>query len=255
MSTPVDLNITMPYGVTMVGDGTNNPKLAAPHPKQMQNFGLKLPPGPCRIAASWEGEEKVGIVVQTNGTRNYRTIGNIPEKSGGVHVKGCSPSGRSKTTTCTSTDTSSHPAPRALSRFTRSTSNSAPRRGGGVGDHSKHRIRLGRAADDLVLRSICYGGQRGTSGRSGVSALTRGRVHHHSHRKRHTNHSNDYYSGICGVCGNYRGSDSGDSAICGAVECGRAIRLAQVLAGGVQVQRRRGGNHRHLPAVVAAGVR
>lgn len=86
MSTPIDLNVVMPYGVTVVGDGTNNPKLAAEHPKQMQNFGLKLPPGPCRIAASWEGDEKVGVVVQTNGTRNYRTVGNIPEKSGG----GCS---------------------------------------------------------------------------------------------------------------------------------------------------------------------
>ena len=88
MSTPIDLNVVMPYGVTVVGDGTNNPKLAAPHPKQMQNFGLKLPPGPCRIAASWEGDEKVGVVVQTSGTRNYRTVGNIPERSGG----GC-PSG------------------------------------------------------------------------------------------------------------------------------------------------------------------
>lgn len=86
MSTPVDLNIAMPYGVTVVGDGTNNPKLVAPHPRQLQNFGLKLPPGPCRIAASWEGDEKVGVVVQTSGTRNYRTVGNIPERSGG----GCS---------------------------------------------------------------------------------------------------------------------------------------------------------------------
>ncbi|MBC3179346.1 hypothetical protein [Corynebacterium lujinxingii] len=81
MTTPVD--IVMPYGVTVVGDGTNNPKLATAHPKQLQNLGLKLPPGPCRIAASWEGEEKVAIVVQTNGTRNYRTVLNLPEKTGG----------------------------------------------------------------------------------------------------------------------------------------------------------------------------
>ena len=87
MTTP-NVEIVMPYGVTVVGDGTNNPKLATSHPKQLQNFGLKLPPGPCRIAASWEGEENVGIVVQTSGTRNYRTVGNIPERSGG----GC-PSG------------------------------------------------------------------------------------------------------------------------------------------------------------------
>ena len=148
MSTPIDLNVVMPYGVTVVGDGTNNPKLAAPHPKQMQNFGLKLPPGPCRIAASWEGDEKVGVVVQTSGTRNYRTVGNIPERSGGgVPVRAWSQSGPSRTTTCTSTDTTFRRARRAPWKFTRSTSKRSFT-GGGVGGHPE----FGCAAGDQVVR-------------------------------------------------------------------------------------------------------
>lgn len=202
MTTP-NVEIVMPYGVTVVGDGTNNPKLAAEHPKQMQNFGLTLPPGPCRIAASWEGDEKVGVVVQTNGTRNYRIVGNIPEKSGGgVHVKGCSPSGRSKTTTCTSTDTSSHPAPRALSRFTRSTSSSAPRRGGGVGDRTDY----GSSSEAAGRRFGNHAYYPSTRLAFGLRAVARGRFRFGDH--------------LAGACSS-RGRSSARHYVCNGANCDR----------------------------------
>lgn len=251
MSTPVDLNIAMPYGVTVVGDGTNNPKLVAPHPRQLQNFGLKLPPGPCRIAASWEGDEKVGVVVQTSGTRNYRTVGNIPERSGGgVLVKGCSPSGRSKTTTCTSAGTSSRRERRAPWRFTRSTSSNAPHQGGGVGDHPEHR--RGRLAHNQVVRGGvtakpgeyrhiravfspvhgCVHGDYHDAGRWGQSApVNRIEVHNPVSL-------GGYPGGAAGSAVEHRPrrghlSVSGDSA--------------------GQVRYRRGHHGNHLPAVAAGG--
>lgn len=250
MSTPVDLNITMPYGVTVVGDGTNNPKLAAPHPKQMQNFGLKLPPGPCRIAASWEGDEKVGVVVQTSGTRNYRTVGNIPEKSGGVHVKGCSPSGRSKTTTCTSTGTSSRRARRALSRFTRSTSKRSSGRGGGVGDHPEHGLRC--AAHNHQLRGRNHWWNR-HAGKRWLPQVAGRRVHgdllgpRHEH-DRAPQQRHDIVGPIREIRGGRRAIQGGVQRL-GPEGSGALYRDACRQGG------RRGRDYHHLPAgLVAQGV-
>lgn len=71
----------MPYGVTVEGDGTNVPKPAVKHPKQFGAAGLSLTPGPCRVAVSWEGPERLNVILQ-NGS-NYRTVDSIPEKPGG----------------------------------------------------------------------------------------------------------------------------------------------------------------------------
>ena len=95
MSTPI-VDIPMPYGVTVLGDGTNVPKPAARHPKQNGTAGLSLQPGPCRVSVSWEGPEEIKVILQ-NGP-NYRTFDTIPEKAGGgvssedVHRR-CDPRG------------------------------------------------------------------------------------------------------------------------------------------------------------------
>ena len=82
MSTPVDLNIVMPYGATMVGDGTQYAKLAKPHPKQNGGSSLNLPDGPCRVAASWAGNPDTVSVNMYEGRNFVRTLGKI--QAGGV---------------------------------------------------------------------------------------------------------------------------------------------------------------------------
>ena len=247
MTTP-NVEIVMPYGVTVVGDGTNNPKLATSHPKQLQNFGLKLPPGPCRIAASWEGEENVGIVVQTNGTRNYRTVGNIPERSGGgVPVRAWSQSGPSRTTTCTSTDTNFRRARKALSRFTRSTSSSAPRRGGGVGGGGGFR----ESAGDSVLRPH-RGQHRGYSDwRRFVHRIAGRCVYAVDYGARHR-----FYGSLVHLlvgCSAVRDSGCESRGHTGAVECVRTSRRETLFSDCFRFLRRRRSDDRYLPAVATGG--
>lgn len=62
MSTPVDLNIVMPYGVTVEGDGSRNARIVTNSAQSSSDFALKLPDGPCRVAASWDGPEAVRLV-------------------------------------------------------------------------------------------------------------------------------------------------------------------------------------------------
>ena len=62
MSTPVDLNIVMPYGVTVEGDGSRNARIVTESTQSNSDFALKLPDGPCRVAASWDGPESVRLV-------------------------------------------------------------------------------------------------------------------------------------------------------------------------------------------------
>lgn len=82
MSTPVDLNIVMPYGATMVGDGTQYAKLAKPHPKQNGGSSLNLPDGPCRVAASWAGNPDTVSVNMYEGRNFVRTLGKIQAGGG-----------------------------------------------------------------------------------------------------------------------------------------------------------------------------
>lgn len=62
MSTPVDLNIAMPYGVTVEGAGSRNARIVTESAQSNSDFALKLPDGPCRVAASWDGPESVRLV-------------------------------------------------------------------------------------------------------------------------------------------------------------------------------------------------
>lgn len=84
MSTPVDLNVVMPYGVTVRSKGTAIPSIVGTHPKQNNGVSLSLPAGPCRVAASWEGAEDMRLVVQNQSEATSRTVATIP--SGGVRT-------------------------------------------------------------------------------------------------------------------------------------------------------------------------
>lgn len=147
MTTPsVDLNIVMPYGVTVRSKGAAIPSIVGTHPKQNNGVSLKLPAGPCRIAASWEGAEDMSLIVQNQAVATSRTVATIP--GGGVHVPSWSPSGPSRAIRCTSPGRNQPELP-ALSRFTHSTC-SSNRRGGGVGGHPEHRV--DHAADKAAHR-------------------------------------------------------------------------------------------------------
>ncbi len=87
MSTPVDLNVVMPYGVTVRSKGTAIPSIVGTHPKQNNNVSLSLPAGPCRVAASWEGAEDMRLVVQNQSEATSRTVATIPS-GGGAHRHG-----------------------------------------------------------------------------------------------------------------------------------------------------------------------
>lgn len=87
MTTPeVDLNIVMPYGVTVRGTGFSNPAIVGNHPRKVTNVALGLVPGPCRVSASWEGPESVGLFVQNKETGTSRQIGVISAGGGARSV-------------------------------------------------------------------------------------------------------------------------------------------------------------------------
>lgn len=54
----------MPYGVTVEGDGVSRRAIFATRSKHSTgDNSLRLPAGPCRIAASWNGPESVRVTV------------------------------------------------------------------------------------------------------------------------------------------------------------------------------------------------
>ena len=64
MSTPVDLNIVMPYGVTVEGDGQSRKAMPVTKSSKVDSGNrLRLTSGPCRIAASWSGPEEVRVTI------------------------------------------------------------------------------------------------------------------------------------------------------------------------------------------------
>lgn len=64
MSTPVDLNIAMPYGVTVEGDGVGRKATSVTKSKNLLNQNdLALFSGPCRVAVSWSGPESVRLTL------------------------------------------------------------------------------------------------------------------------------------------------------------------------------------------------
>ena len=145
MTTP-DLNIVMPYGVTMEGDGTTYAKIPKNHPKRLNPSRFALPNlQPCRVSASWAENPNPVDVNLYNGNRFVRTLATIQAGGG----RSWWHSGRGTATSSNCWGTGIHQSPRvrpALSKSTRSTSSNAPRRGGGVGDRSEHR---GVRADSL----------------------------------------------------------------------------------------------------------
>lgn len=80
MTTP-NVEIVMPYGVTMEGDGTNKAKPVTNPGKQIGD-NVVLPVGPVRIGASWDGPQAVKVGVYRPGIGNI-VLGTIPEKRGG----------------------------------------------------------------------------------------------------------------------------------------------------------------------------
>lgn len=179
MSTPVDLNIVMPYGVTVEGDGSRNARIVTDSTQASSDIALKLPDGPCRVAASWDGPEEVRLVHTGHG---------YPVK---IPAGGIAPGWllsalrRAKLSTCrTLRLRRSRRAGAALSRSTHSSlssSNHHPQ-GGGVGDHPEHQHRRGlrRTAGDSVVRGHYKRTRQCELDRLEqlVRAITGGRVHH-----------------------------------------------------------------------------
>lgn len=76
MTTP-NVNVVMPYGVTVQGAGGSQAQIVGNHPMKDTNVALRLTPGPCRVAASWEGNEQVFVRVQNRGKSIDRAVATI----------------------------------------------------------------------------------------------------------------------------------------------------------------------------------
>lgn len=61
-SVDLDLAGVMPYGVTVEGKGNRNAEIVTESSFKNSNVALKLPDGPCRVVASWDGPETVRLV-------------------------------------------------------------------------------------------------------------------------------------------------------------------------------------------------
>ena len=61
------LNGALPYGVTVEGKGQRNAEIITESDYKNSNVALKLPDGPCRVAASWDGPESVRLVHSGHG--------------------------------------------------------------------------------------------------------------------------------------------------------------------------------------------
>ena len=81
MTTPIE-ELNMPYGVTVAGDGSWYPKIVGDHPKKVSGSGISLPPGPCRVAFSWDGANMAELVL-ANGSSIKRPA-RLEAKTGGV---------------------------------------------------------------------------------------------------------------------------------------------------------------------------
>lgn len=61
------LNGALPYGVTVEGKEQRNAEIITESDYKNSNLALKLPDGPCRVAASWDGPESVRLVHSGHG--------------------------------------------------------------------------------------------------------------------------------------------------------------------------------------------
>lgn len=252
MSTPVDLNIVMPYGATMVGDGTQYAKLAKPHPKQNGGSSLNLPDGPCRVAASWAGNPDTVSVNMYEGRNFVRTLGKIQAGGGGRSWR---TSARRLGSSCNAfLRLLSQQARQALSKCSPPTSSCSYPQGGGVNDHPKHRCGLRRAAGNSVVRSGDRGRERQSDRRGQLlPSSAGGRFHHHGQRgavepgRASSNHG--FIVGTVSLADNISGADA-----CVVERCSSRWRDALPAYQGKRCLRR-GRNGHHLAAhLVVQGV-
>lgn len=130
MTTP-NVEIAMPYGVTVQGDGSNYPAIVGEHSKKVTASSIEIPAGPCRVAASWEGTDKIALQVVSGG--KARTLAQLPEKAGGGRALSWLLSALSKGIESSSSAQGSRRVRPAPWRSILSASSSDERWGGGVG--------------------------------------------------------------------------------------------------------------------------
>lgn len=79
MTSPnINLDGVLPYGVTVVGDGTSRMAKVATPAKQATNERLSLPGGPVRVSASWSGPETVRLTLAGVGYPVNIPAGGVP---------------------------------------------------------------------------------------------------------------------------------------------------------------------------------
>lgn len=71
--------LTMPYGATVEGNGSWWPAIVGDHPMKNTSSSLNLVPGPCRVSASWDGENAADLVLTTGG--EVKRVAHIPAKN------------------------------------------------------------------------------------------------------------------------------------------------------------------------------
>lgn len=84
MTTPnVDINIVMPYGVTVEGNGSKFAPPTKPHSQRVGTTGIALPDGPCLVKATWDSNPvDIDVRVLDSTSSIVRKIGTL--KTGGV---------------------------------------------------------------------------------------------------------------------------------------------------------------------------
>lgn len=246
MSTPIDLNVVMPYGYTV------GRVLDMVWQARVDGGGahIDLPEGPCRVMASWAGPEKAVLALVTPGARTV--LAEIPaQKGGGRAILGWLPSALSRATRYAwSAIRAPQPQRPAPSKSTRSQPSNHPQ-GGGVGDYPEHQHRTGRTANHHDVRRGRFERRRGANQRRAVRTFAGGRVD-----------GVDYRAGYRGHCvpvlisdsfGTVRNESSERRRDGGVLECVGAQGRNSILSGSRLHVGRRGSNHHHLPAVAAGG--
>lgn len=88
MTTPnVDINIVMPYGVTVEGNGSKFAPPTKPHSQRVGTTGIALPDGPCLVKATWDSNPvDIDVRVLDSTSSIVRKIGTLKTGGGSVMV-------------------------------------------------------------------------------------------------------------------------------------------------------------------------